>query len=77
MAALAEAAHAMNLGDSPPDVAVTLGQHHLLLRTVPGRRGLALHAVLDKSQANLTLLRLQMQRLDLLLEEGAGSGPPP
>jgi len=77
MAALAEAAHAMNLGDSPPDVAVTLGQHHLLLRTVPGRRGLALHAVLDKSQANLALLRLQMQRLDLLLEEGGGASPPP
>jgi hypothetical protein len=26
--------------------------------------------VLDKAQANLTLVRLQLQRLDLLLEEG-------
>jgi hypothetical protein len=29
----------------------------------------ALHAVLDKAQANLTLVRLQLQRLDLMLEE--------
>ena len=36
---------------------------------VPARRGLAMHAVLDKSLANLTLVRLQLQRLDLLLEE--------
>lgn len=70
MASMAEAAAALSLGDAPPDAAVTFGHHHLLLRTVPGRRGLALHAVLDKAQANLTLLRLQLQRLDLLLEEG-------
>jgi hypothetical protein len=73
MASMAEASAAMNLGDAAPDAAVTFGNHHLLLRTVPARRGLALHAVLDKAQANLTLLRLQMQRLDLLLEEGMAS----
>lgn len=69
MASMAEAAHALNLGGSAPDAAITLGQHHLLLRAVPGRRGLAMHAVLDKAQANLTLVRLQLQRLDLQLEE--------
>ncbi len=69
MASMAEAAHALNLGDAAPDAAITLGSHHVLLRTVPARRGLAMHAVLDKSQANLTLVRLQLQRLDLLLEE--------
>jgi hypothetical protein len=71
MASMAEAAHALNLGDAPPDAAITLGNHHVLLRAVPARRGLAMHAVLDKSQSNLTLVRLQLQRLDLLLEEGA------
>jgi hypothetical protein len=71
MASMAEAAHALHLGDAAPDAAITLGSHHVLLRAVPGRRGLAMHAVLDKSQANLTLVRLQLQRLDLLLEEGA------
>jgi hypothetical protein len=70
MASMAEAAHALNLGDAAPDAAITLGSHHVLLRTVPARRGLAMHAVLDKAQANLTLVRLQLQRLDLLLEEG-------
>ena len=71
MASMAEASQALNLGGAAPDAAITLGNHHLLLRAVPGRRGLAMHAVLDKVQANLTLVRLQLQRLDLLLEEGA------
>ena len=70
MASMAEAASAMNLGDAAPDAAITLGGHHQLLRAVPGRRGLALHAVLDRSVANLTLVRLQLQRLDVLLGEG-------
>ncbi len=70
MASMAEAASAMNLGDSAPDAAITLGGHHQLLRAVPGRPGLALHAVLDRSVANLTLVRLQLQRLDVLLGEG-------
>jgi hypothetical protein len=71
MASMAEAAQALNLGDAAPDAAITLGAHHVILRTVPARRGLAMHAVLDKAQANLTLVRLQLQRLDLLLEENA------
>jgi hypothetical protein len=71
MASMAEAAHALGLGDGAPDAAITMGSHHVLLRAVPARRGLAMHAVLDKAQANLTLVRLQLQRLDLLLEEGA------
>jgi len=37
---------------------------------VPGRPGLAMHAVLDRSVANLTLVRLQLQRLDVLLGDG-------
>ena len=53
-----------------PAAPVTLGKHHLLIRAVPARPGLALHAVLDKSVSNLTLVRLQMQRVDMLLEEG-------
>jgi hypothetical protein len=71
MASMAEAAQALHLGSAAPDAAITFGSHHVLLRAVPGRRGLAMHAVLDKAQANLTLVRLQLQRLDLLLEEGA------
>jgi hypothetical protein len=71
MASMAEAAHALGLGDGAPDAAITVGNHHVLLRAVPARPGLAMHAVLDKVQANLTLVRLQLQRLDLVLEDGA------
>ncbi len=70
MASMAEAAAAMSLGDAAPDAAITLGGHHQLLRAVPGRPGLAMHAVLDRSVANLTLVRLQLQRLDVLLGDG-------
>lgn len=70
MASMAEASHALNLGDAAPDAAITLGNHHQLLRAVPARPGLAFHAVLDKGLTNLTLVRLQLQRLDMLLEEG-------
>lgn len=70
MASMAEAAQALNLGTAAPDAAITFGSHYQLLRAVPGRPGLALHAVLDRSVANLTLVRLQLQRLDLLLEDG-------
>jgi hypothetical protein len=70
MASMAEVAHALNLGDAAPDAAITLGSHHQLLRAVPARPGLALHAVLDRAATNLTLVRLQLQRLDLLLEDG-------
>ncbi len=73
MASMAEAARALHLGDGAPDAAITIGHHHLLLRAVPGRKGLAMHAVFDKAQANLTLVRLQLQRLDLLLEEGTSA----
>ncbi len=71
MVSMAEAAHSLNLGDAAPDAAITLGKHHLLLRAVPAREGMCLHAVLDRAQTNLTLVRLQLQRLDLLLEDGA------
>ena len=70
MATMAEAAQALNLGHAAPDAAITFDNHHQLLRAVPGRAGLAMHAVLDRAQVNLTLVRLQLQRLDLLLEDG-------
>lgn len=71
MASMAEAAHALNLGEAAPDAAITLGSHHQLLRAVPARPGLALHGVLDRGLTNLTLVRLQLQRLDMLLADDA------
>ena len=68
MASMAEGGQALGLGAAAPDAAISFGAHHLLLRALPGRPGLALHAVLDRTSANLTLVRLQLQRLDALLD---------
>jgi hypothetical protein len=59
---------ALGLGHAQPEAAITFGAHHLLLRGVPHHPGLALHAVLDKTHANLTLARLQVQRMDTLFD---------
>jgi hypothetical protein len=68
-AAMAEAGRVLGLNTSAIDAAITLDQHHLLLRALPQHDGLLLHAVLDKASANLTLARLQLGRLDAVLEE--------
>jgi hypothetical protein len=62
--ALAESGRALGLGPSQPDAAITLTGHHLLLHPLPGHPGIILHAVLDASIANLTLARMQLQRVD-------------
>ena len=71
LGSMGAASRALGLGHAVPDAAITLGAHHLLLRAVPRHPGLALHAVLDKSHANLTLARLQIQRMDALFEAPA------
>jgi hypothetical protein len=73
LAAMGASSRSMGLGHTLPEAAITLGSHHLLLRAVPGHPGLALHAALDKTHANLTLARLQVQRMDALFE----TAPPP
>ncbi|MBX3608184.1 MAG: hypothetical protein KF788_23125 [Piscinibacter sp.] len=69
LASITATCRSLGLGHALPDAAITLGAHHLLLRPVPKHPGLALHAVLDKSHANLTLARLQVQRMDSLFDE--------
>jgi hypothetical protein len=64
------AAKALGLPVAPPDVAVTLSGHHLIVRAIAGHPGLALHAVLDSHAANLTLVRMKLQRLD---QDGSAS----
>jgi hypothetical protein len=61
-------ASALGLGLAVPEAAITLAAHHLLLRALPRHPELALHAVLDKSRANLTLARLQVARMDPLFD---------
>lgn len=62
--AMAESSRALGLGPAQPDAAITLTGHHLLLHPLPGHPGIILHAVLDASAANLTLARMQLQRVD-------------
>ena len=66
--AMVESGRHLGLGHAPPEAAITLEAHHLLLRPLPGHPGLVLHAVLDKARANLMLARVQLQRLVTLLE---------
>lgn len=72
LSAIGATSRKLGLGHTLPEAAITLGSHHLLIRAVPRHPGLALHAVLDKAQTNLTLARLQVLRLDSVFED-AGS----
>ena len=69
LASMMNVSRALGFGHSLPEAAITLGSHHLLLRGVPKNPGLAMHAVLDKTSANLTLARLQLMRMDALFDE--------
>ena len=71
IASLTRAALRMQLTAEMPEAAITLDARHLVLRPIPRHPGLMLHAVLDKQHANLTLARLQIQRLDELFEDAA------
>jgi hypothetical protein len=68
LAAMGQTSRTLGMGHSLPEAAITLGTHHLLLRAVPHHPGLALHVVLDKTHANLTLARLQIARMDAVLD---------
>ncbi len=68
LAAVMKASDALGLGRSLAEVALSVESHHLLLRGVPGHPGLVMHTVLDKASANVTLTRLQIQRMDSLFE---------
>jgi hypothetical protein len=58
------ASRSLGLGAALPDMTITLGQHHLLLRPLPAHPGMALHVILDKPHATLALVLVQLRRLD-------------
>jgi hypothetical protein len=68
LSAMGSSSRALGLRHTLPDAAITLGSHHLLLRPVDKHSGMALITVLDRTNANLTLARLQIERLDPLLD---------
>lgn len=69
LGAIVRTGRRLGLTADMPDAAITLDTRHLLLRPVPHHPELMLHAVLDKQHANLTLARLQIQRMDDLFDE--------
>lgn len=69
LASLLDANRALRLGPvAAPDAAITFGSHHVVLRSVPTRPNLVLHALLDKESIHITLARMQIARLDELFE---------
>ncbi len=69
LAMMKTAGKALGDGEALPEAAITLEASHLLLRGVPKHPQAALHAVFDRTTANLTLARLQVLRLDALFED--------
>ena len=68
LAGMQSTSRTLGLGHALPEAALTLGAHHVVLRPVPRHPGLALMAVFDKGQTNLTLARLQVMRMDALFD---------
>ena len=71
LASVTRAALRLQDGAALPDAAITLDARHVVLRAVPQHPGLVLFALLDRQQANLTLARLQIQRMDELFGDPA------
>src|SRR5574337_578785 len=63
-AVMLDTATALDLGAAPPDAAITLAEHYLLMRPMPGRPGVALHLMLDRSHGNIGMARAQLHQSD-------------
>lgn len=63
LASMLDASRALGLGPTQPEANISTAHHHLLLRPVPGHPGVAMHLVLQAHGANLTLARMQLERI--------------
>ena len=59
-----DAARALGLGQARAEANVSTSTHHLILRPVPGHPGVALHLVISAISGNLTLARMQLERIE-------------
>jgi len=59
-----DGSRALGLGSSQPELSLSTSGHHLILRPVPGHPGVAVHLVLLASAGNLTLARMQLERVE-------------
>jgi hypothetical protein len=62
--AMNDASRALGLGPARSEASVSTQAHHLLLRPVPGHPGVAVHLVIQASTGNLTLARMQLERIE-------------
>jgi hypothetical protein len=63
LASMLDASRALGLGPTQPETHISTAHHHLLLRPVPGHPGVAMHLVLQAHGSNLTLARMQLERI--------------
>jgi hypothetical protein len=64
LAAMADVTRLLGLGSTPAEGSVSTGSHHVLLRPVPGHPGVAVHLVVSATTGNLTLARMQLERIE-------------
>jgi predicted regulator of Ras-like GTPase activity (Roadblock/LC7/MglB family) len=64
LAAMGEATRGLGMGPTRTEAAVSTTSHHLVLRPVPGHPGVAVHLVLQAATSNLTLARMQLERIE-------------
>ena len=65
LASMLDASRALGLGSPQPEATISTAHHHLILKPVPRHPGVALHVVLQAHGSNLTLARLQIDRIDV------------
>ena len=70
-AVMADTANVLGLGPANPDAVITLSQHLLLLRPMPGKPRIALQLVIERAHGNIALTRQQLQQIDQELLGGA------
>ena len=64
LAQMNDASRALGLGQARAEASVSSSSHHLILRPVPGHPGVALHLVVSATTGNLTLARMQLERIE-------------
>ncbi|MBX3635011.1 MAG: hypothetical protein KF683_06420 [Rubrivivax sp.] len=64
LGAMSEAARGLGMGPTRTEGTVSTSSHHLILRPVPGHPGVAVHLVLQAATGNLTLARMQLERIE-------------
>ncbi|MBK9134290.1 MAG: hypothetical protein IPM15_08085 [Betaproteobacteria bacterium] len=64
LSAALDGSRALGLGSTQPEMTLSTSGHHLIVRPIPGHPGIAVHLVLLASAGNLTLARMQLERVE-------------